>query len=302
MLFKFASYFLGTNNTEQTDPPAGSAPTDGSTPKSSDSALHTCENGESISQFASGEKQAEPELIYDEHFVQTDDRPERLEDSLNEDDEQWIYITPRPSSTNESNNKVESMKSSESVVSQEQASEQPSQSESGETFNFYEYFNTNRATVPRSKMEESWLIHPPPCFQMDNTFAIEQDPFENLYIEQPALSVINARRAAASVNNKENTAPAPTRKPRIAETKRRVNTRKSGKKAIDKNNAAQSAARDSSFTSPLAYLAFTGYANNNPSNTTSMEVSAASSKMTSKHGFRRENFSTRPFTIHRKLC
>jgi len=100
-----------------------------------------------------------------------------------------------------------------------------------EKFNFYDYFNNKNGRTPVDKencspakssktspvkstgkklinhklqlnrMEESWVIHPPPIFTLDNTFTIEENPLENLYIENPALSVM---ASCKSINDKEN--------------------------------------------------------------------------------------------------
>lgn len=217
MLFKFASYLLGTN-TEQDDPQTAAPPSSGpplsnhpddhcnnSASRYSLNASSAAESTESIDVTSNAHDppttrsneyaESGAELIYDERFVQTDDRPERLEDSLHEDDEQWIYITPIRVNTSQSDDL--------SLQPQDESLDSVENAEVGEQFNMFELFNKARATTVgraggRNKLEESWVIHPPACFQVDNTFAIEQHPLENLYIEQPALSVISAKRAAAA--------------------------------------------------------------------------------------------------------
>lgn len=50
-------------------------------------------------------------------------------------------------------------------------------------------------------MEESWVIQPPECFLLPNTFTIEEHPLENLYIENPALSVMASCKSIDKENN-----------------------------------------------------------------------------------------------------
>jgi hypothetical protein len=347
MLFKFASYLLGTN-TEQEDPQSAVPPTSGpplsnhpddcnrstsyaSRPQSID-ADNTNADGQLASNHSAAESAAE--LIYDERFVQTDDRPERLEDSLHEDDEQWIYITPI---------RVQPLKPD--PQEEEEDLDAATENADADQFNMFELFNANRNRTTigtRNKLEESWVIHPPACFQVDNTFAIEQHPLENLYIEQPVLSVISAKRAAAAavakatsgVDNKENSVPKASSMRSSARRNPRKNGRtrsKASKKdgasnsndsngvqgnnnnTINSNNASinmnalAAMATGTTTTSGFAAAGFTSGSRRSSGRFARVSPNlhpaiSGETLLAPSLAFRRENILARPFTIHRKLC
>lgn len=80
-------------------------------------------------------------------------------------------------------------------------------------------------------MEESWVIQPPECFLLPNTFTIEENPLENLYIENPALSVM----ASCKSVDKENSTSSLTNSSSLNNS-----TAKSSRVLVDRNlNASQ---------------------------------------------------------------
>ena len=127
----------------------------------------------------------------------------------------------------------------EKDASQANVPKQDDQEAEKEQFNFYGYFNNknsltgNLATLNEEEqcspakssrrssssssasrkmanhkvqqaargMEESWVIQPPECFLVPNSFTIEEDPLENLLLENPALSVMASCKSIDKENN-----------------------------------------------------------------------------------------------------
>jgi len=153
------------------------------------------------------------------------------------DEDQWIYITPIKRKNEEKTKITEALgfESEEEnckkclIVEDDKTKLQLQpfiSEEKKEEFNFYDYFNnqpTNKEqnspiktqlfkgkakklinknkSKKSNQMEESWVIHPPACFQLDNTFTIEEHPLENLYIENPAISVMTSCKSIGKENN-----------------------------------------------------------------------------------------------------
>lgn len=87
-------------------------------------------------------------------------------------------------------------------------------------------------------MEESWVIQPPECFLVPNTFTIEENPLENLYIENPALSVM---ASCKSVDKENNSTSSLTNSSSLNNS-----TAKSSRVLIDRNlNASQTTGKPS---------------------------------------------------------
>lgn len=86
-------------------------------------------------------------------------------------------------------------------------------------------------------MEESWVIHPPACFQLDNTFTIEEHPLENIYIENPALSVI----ASCKSIDKENSTSSLTNSSSLSTIKSNLTNRILIDRNLNNNQAKERA-------------------------------------------------------------
>ena len=279
MLFKFASYLLGTNNDTDDTKPEQQQLTIESNENTHDTQPSLDENStlsedNQIDEHLSDEKvknlscDKQPDLIEEDDYMYAEQlincsklknsncnldlsKDDHLCDQLDDDceDDQWIYITPIKRKNEEE----------EKEISDEFASEPDEESLDGgeddkatsnenvpntqsdelddaqdaveqEKFNFYDYFNNKTGLDTLSeeqcspaksskyspaaavngkklvnhklnRMEESWAIYPPACFTLDNTFTIEEHPMENLYIENPALSVIASCKSIDKENN-----------------------------------------------------------------------------------------------------
>ena len=272
MLFKFASYLLGTNNGEESKPEQQQLSTESDaiqdtqpTSSTAEQPKSTLSEGDKAEQANLSDKQdlieeeEEDDYMYAEQLincsklknsncnfeatdlVKEDQLADQLEDDEDCEDEQWIYITPIKRKNEEEKTGAEPEEANCILIDDKDESkasvpkQQDDQEAEKEQFNFYDYFNnksslatlneeeqqcspakssklspsssagrklaSHKASQTTRGMEESWVIQPPECFRLPNTFTIEEHPMENLFIENPALSVMASCKSIDKENN-----------------------------------------------------------------------------------------------------
>lgn len=226
MLFKFASYLLGTNNEEESKPDQQQQlniesneiqDTQPETQVNSSTDL-TNEEKEILTDEVNSDKQedlVEDEYMYDEQLIncsklknsnsnlQSDfNKEDQLCDQLEDDDyedEQWIYITPikRKNEEKEINEEISEFRNeveNSALIDEKNASKEnvpkteESQNANKEEFNFFDYFN-NKSHL--TTLNEEQCCSPVKSSKLDSSSTATKKPSANKKLSNHKLQQVN---------------------------------------------------------------------------------------------------------------